>query len=245
MILQEWFMNIDGNPFVSFGTSHLIMILIYVIGIIFFFFTRKHIVANQFIYNLIRWSLFSILVLSEISYQIWTATNGIWSLSEYIPLHLCGIASIIGAIALASLNRKLIIISFFIGFIPAFLAIITPELLYEFPHFRFLQFFVSHLAISWTGIFLLTTRSIKVTFKSMLETYAYVLIYSGIIGFVVNPLLGSNYLYLASPPAASTPLDLLGSGVWYYVNLCLLAYVVFFGLWLVVKLIDIRNGEVS
>ncbi|QGS67861.1 hypothetical protein CV093_01195 [Oceanobacillus sp. 143] len=114
--------------------------MIYAIGLILFFFMRKQDGMDSRAYNIIRWSLFSVLVLSEVSYQIWTATNGIWSLSEYIPLHLCGIASIIGAIALASLNQRLIVISFFIGFIPAFLAIITPELPYDFPQFRFLQF---------------------------------------------------------------------------------------------------------
>ncbi|RDW16005.1 TIGR02206 family membrane protein [Oceanobacillus arenosus] len=240
--MKEWFMTIDGDPFISFGTSHFVMILIYVIGLILFFLVRKRIGLGSRTYNIIRWSLFSTLVLSEVSYQIWTATNGIWSVSEYIPLHLCGIASIICAIALASLNRRLIVIAFFIGSIPALLAIITPELLYDFPHFRFMQFFISHLAISWTGIFLLATSSIKVTFMSMLETYVYLLIYAAIIGFVVNPLLGSNYLYLANKPTTHTPLDLLGSGVWYYANLCLVGFGVFLGMWLVVKWIVSRKG---
>ncbi|QKY71003.1 TIGR02206 family membrane protein [Lentibacillus sp. CBA3610] len=222
------FLEEHGEPFTAFGSSHLIALFIYFAGITIFLLFAKKILYNRSVYNTIRWSLFSLLVLSEVSYQTYTALNGIWSLADHIFLHLCGIAGITGAIALINHNKLLIQITFFIGLVPAFLALVTPELPYDFPHYRYLKFFVHHTAISWTSIFLVVSNNVTITFKTLLKTYGYVLIYAAIIGFFVNPLLGSNYLYLSHTPTANTPLDLLGSGIWYYVNLCILAFVVFF-----------------
>ncbi|GAB3062891.1 YwaF family protein [Virgibacillus ainsalahensis] len=234
--MREWFTSLDGVPFEAFGTNHVIMLIIYITGIILLLTTYKKIISNQLMYNAVRWILFGLLVLSEVSYQTWTAVNGIWSLAEHTPMHLCGIAGITGAIALVTHNKKLIIITFFIGFIPAFLALVTPELPYDFPHFRFWKFFVHHIAISWTGIFLVVTSNVKITFKSMLESYGYLIMYAAIIGFIINPWLDANYLYLSATPEASTPLDLLGSGIGYYINLCLLGLIVFTALYGLYKL---------
>lgn len=226
--MEVLFVGLGGEPFVTFGISHITMLVIYFSGLIIFLLSYKKIQASCFSYHFIRWFLFSVLVLSEMFYQAWTIVNGIWSFSGHMPLHLCGIASITAATALFTHNKKLMQITFFIGLIPAFLALVTPELPYDYPHFRFWKFFIHHLAISWTSLFLIVTSSVSITFQSMLKTYIYLLVYALIIGVFINPLFDSNYLYLSHTPTASTPLDLLGSGIWYYLNLCLLAFVVFF-----------------
>ncbi|WP_373894731.1 YwaF family protein [Virgibacillus natechei] len=234
--MKEWFNDLHGEPFIAFGSNHITILIIYFVGLITLLLTYKRILANPSTYNFIRWTLFVLLILSELSYQVWTAANGIWNLRDHMPLHLCGIAGITGAIALVTYNKKLITITFFIGLIPAFLALVTPELPYDIPHFRFWKFFIHHMTISWVGIFLVVTSSVKITFKSTLEAYVYLLIYAAMIGFFINPVLNSNYLYLSHTPSANTPLDLLGSGAWYYINLCLLALVVFVGLFGVYKI---------
>ncbi|MFB4170136.1 TIGR02206 family membrane protein [Virgibacillus sp. JSM 102003] len=225
--MGNW-LSLGGEPFITFGISHIVMLLIYLLGIMLFIIFLKKILSNTYLYNTIRWFLFILLIFSEVSYQTWTALTGIWSLQEHTPLHLCGVAGITGAIALVTHNRKLIQVTFFIGLIPAFLALVTPELPYDFPHYRFWKFFVHHTAISWTSIFLVATSSLKINFKSLLEVYGYLLLYAIIIGFFINPFLNSNYLYLSHTPTASTPLDMLGSGIWYYINLCVLAFIAFF-----------------
>ncbi|MFC4559619.1 TIGR02206 family membrane protein [Virgibacillus kekensis] len=224
--MGNW-LELGGDPFITFGTSHLTMLMIYFLGLLLFFIFLKKIRSKRTPFTIIRWTLFSLLILSEVSYQTWTGVTGIWSLRDHMPLHLCGVAGITGAITLATYNKRLVQISFFIGLIPAFLAVVTPELPYDYPHFRFWKFFVHHIAISWTGIFLVSTSSAKITLKSMLETYGYLLVYAFIIGVFINPCLESNYLYLSHTPTASTPLDMLGNGFWYYFNLCVLGLVVF------------------
>lgn len=235
--MTDIFLETNGEPFTAFGSSHLTALLVYFLGAAILLLFPKKILNHSSVYNTIRWSFFSLLVLSEVSYQTYTALNGIWSLGEHMFLHLCGVAGITGAIALVNHNKLLIQITFFIGLIPSFLALVTPELPYDFPHYRYLKFFIHHITISWTSIFLVVSNNVTITFQSFLKTYGYLLTYAAVIGFLVNPLLDSNYLYLSHTPTASTPLDLLGSGIWYYVNLCILAFIVFLVQYLVFRLI--------
>ncbi|WP_200411702.1 YwaF family protein [Virgibacillus salexigens] len=229
-------------PFNQFGISHVIILVIYIVAFVLIIALSHHQHTQKFFVQLTHWLLFTILILSEISYQWWTLTTGIWNLQEHIPLHLCGIASITGAIALATKSQKLSYITFYIGFIPALLALITPELPYDFPHFRYWKFFIHHMAISLTSIFLLLFIVQSITFRSVLETYGYLLAYAIFIGFIINPLFQSNYLYLSSTPTAKTPLDLLGDGWLYYLSLCILAFLVFVVCYMVIyRRIIIRN----
>lgn len=241
--MGDIFLEAHGEPFIAFGLSHGIALFIYFAGIAVFLLLAKKVLNSPNAYNTIRWSLFALLILSEVSYQTYTALNGIWSLREHIFLHLCGIAGITAAIALVNHHKRLIVITFFIGLVPAFLALVTPELPYDFPHYRYWKFFVHHITISLTSLFLVVFNNVTITFRSFLKTYGYLLIYAAFIGFLVNPLLGSNYLYLSHTPTASTPLDLLGSGIWYYVNLCLLAFAAFFAQYLVYRVITRKNIE--
>ncbi len=235
--MYDAFFSVEGNTFISFHTSHLIMLFIYLIGFILLilFSTLKTRSSYGRIYTMIKWFLFILLVMSEVSYQVWSATSGIWILSEYIPLHLCGIASITAAIALLLQNKKLATLTFYIGFIPALLALITPELPYDFPHFRYWKFFLHHIAISWASLFLILTSSISLKYSSMLKSYGLLLIYAAFIGFIINPALNSNYLYLRDTPLSNTPLDYFGDGMLYYVNLCLVALAVFSLQWGIVR----------
>ncbi|MRH44018.1 TIGR02206 family membrane protein [Aquibacillus halophilus] len=204
------------------------MLAIYLIGIISMLCIYKQIINNTTFYQAIRWLFFFLLLFSEISYQLWAAVNGVWNLRDHMPLHLCGVASIIAMIALLFNKEKLIQFAFFIGIIPAFLALVTPELPYDYQHFRFWKFFVHHIVISWACVFLILTSTARITFKSFIGSFCILVGYGIFIGILINPLLGSNYLYLSNTPTASTPLNFFGTGFWYYSNLGLVTLSVFF-----------------
>lgn len=224
--MKEWFLTVGGNPFPAFGTSHVIMLLIYFVLAILLLYFQSDIRSNKKAYQRIRWILFTLLIVCEVSYQSWTATHGIWLYN--LPFHLCGVAGIVGALALWTLNRSLIAISFFIGLIPALFALITPDLLYDFPNFRFFKFFIHHIAISLTSLFLaIISTEGTITANGMLKTYAYLVIYALFTGFIINPWLNANYLFLAHPPEISSPLDWFGSGLLYYLNLGIVCFIVF------------------
>ncbi|UOR11172.1 YwaF family protein [Halobacillus amylolyticus] len=224
--MKQWFGPWIDQPFHAFGTAHLIMLVIFSIGMIGLWLSSSRIKKGTRIHDWIRWVLFFLLVTCEVSYQVWTVANEVFSPAEHLPLHLCGVASLIAMIGLLTYNKKLIQINFFIGIAPALLALITPDIPHGYEHFRFWKFFLHHMAITWASLFLIVTTHVSINRRVLFETYSYLVLYSILIGFV-NKLIGSNYLYLSGPPAAATPLDYLGEGGWYYVHLSLLALLVF------------------
>src|SRR5699024_1585814 len=158
-------------PFVWLGTSHIIVLTIYILGVGVLFSQHKRITSNESLLQTLRWGSFGILVFSEIIYHIWEMSNGVSIAAEFLPLHLCGIGCLCCARALANSYRAIVDIVYFICYFPAFLAVATPLLIYYFPHFRFWKFFNHHCAIAWGSFFVVITSPSTKTWKSMLNVY--------------------------------------------------------------------------
>lgn len=202
------------------------MLSVFLIGIILLLLFAKKMIKHPRFILVMRFVLFICLFVSEASYQIWAITNDVWSMALYIPFHLCGIASIVGMITLVTYHPKLIKLNYFIGIIPALIALVTPDLIYDYQHFRFWKFFVHHIAIVWTSLFLVVTTSVQITWQTTIKAYIWLVGYGVVVG-IINTILDANYMYLDRPPSAGTPLDYIGEGIWYYLNLGLIALVVF------------------
>lgn len=226
--MENWFAATSTYSFNPFSTSHLLALAIAVTGIIALVSVKNRLRESKQLYQWLRWPLLAILFTAEFSYHYWAITNDVWSFSGQMPLHLCGVASITAMIGLLTMRPFWIQLSFYIGILPAFLALITPELPYDYQHFRFWKFFVHHTAISWACLFLALCRPHTITMRSVFSVYALLLAYAAIIGFFINPLTDSNYLYLMQRPTTTSPLDFFGDGLWYYINLCLTALALFF-----------------
>ncbi|MFC7319420.1 TIGR02206 family membrane protein [Halobacillus campisalis] len=224
--MQQWFGLTSDHAFEMFGFSHVTMLAVFVLGflliVVYAPALRKGTKAHQWV----RWILFIFLFLSEASYQFWALHHGLASSAEHLPLHLCGIASLFGMISLLTYHKKLIQMNVFIGIIPALMALITPEIPHGYEHYRYWKFFVHHMAIPWTSLFLLLTMRFSINLKVMLETYMYLVVYAVAIG-VFNRRFETNYLYLSHPPQAAPFLNYLAFGAGYQINLALLTLTVF------------------
>lgn len=226
--METWFAATSTHPFIPFSLNHLLALAIAVTGIFALVAARKGLKEQKRLFQSLRWPLLVILIISEISYHYWAITNNVWSFGGQMPLHLCGIASLTAMIGLLTMRPLWIQVSFYIGIVPAFLALITPELPYDYEHFRFWKFFVHHIAIPWSCLFLALSRPAAITLPSVFSSYVLVLAYAALIGFWVNPWSDSNFLYLMQRPTTTSPLDFFGDGLWYYINLCLTALLLFF-----------------
>jgi len=225
--MEEWFGGSAHDGFTFFSTSHIVMIIFYFIILIALLYIYKKILARPFLLNTIRWSLAGFLLLLEITYQIWMVVNDMWHPSHSLPLQICSIAVILAIIALATLNKNMIIITFFVGFIPAGLTIITPELTFDFPHYRFWDFFLHHIILSCVSLYLVLVYKVRVTFKTTLAAFGVLLLYALVIGAFINPMFGGNYLFLSDSPENETLINFLGTGGIYIVNLVIVGFVVF------------------
>ncbi|WP_226581531.1 TIGR02206 family membrane protein [Halobacillus litoralis] len=242
--MDTWFSARIDESFTTFGASHLVMLAIYVIVSVFILSTPAVRKRSTRFHTLLRVIFLSLLILSEVSYQVWTILHGYWMEGSHLPLHLCGIASLVGVFALLTYHPKLIKITYFIGILPAAIALITPDIPHDFQHFRFWKFFVHHMAISWTGLFLIVSTTVKIKWRDFLETFLYLGIYSILI-HLFNQYTGTNYLYLEGPPIPGTPLDWMGNGIAYTATLVMTAFSLFAVMVIFYKLAGTKKRTVN
>ena len=165
-----------------------------------------------------------------------------WSIYVHLPLHLCGLSSILCILIMFKYNQKVFNFLALIGIPSAIHSIITPQWTnsYEFHDFRFYEFFVTHGAILFVPLFLMFVLGYRVSKNSVLNVFIQCVvfsIFSGLVNFILNfdwasfkyPVdfvtgHNANYLYLCIAPDNNNPL--LITDKWpYYIPI-----VIFFGL---------------
>ncbi|MEG9298027.1 TIGR02206 family membrane protein [Mangrovibacillus sp. Mu-81] len=186
------------------------------------------------------------LCISEGSYQIWTISNGLWSVQTTLPLHLCSISTFIGIYLYFKRGSRLFYLFLYIGFIPPILALITPDIPYAFPHYRYIKYFLHHMAIPLMVIYLFFYDQYPLRKRSILYGLGLVNCLAVPI-LIVNKVSGSNYFFLSGPPEGKTPLLWFGDGITYFINLEIAAVIVFSLNYLLFKSLagKRRNHEIS
>ncbi|RDY72627.1 hypothetical protein DXT76_00845, partial [Halobacillus trueperi] len=132
--MEAWFSEQIDQTFTTFGSSHTWMLSIYLVVSLVILLMHQTLKNSSVLHNIVRYSLLFLLIISEISYQTWTIMHGLWMEGSHLPLHLCGIASLLGVAALITYHPKLIKITFFIGILPAAIALITPDIPHGYEH---------------------------------------------------------------------------------------------------------------
>lgn len=168
--------------------------------------------------NLFRYIAALIMLLHPLSFEIWNVAVGSFTLKYSLPLHLCDVATILAGIMLLTKNRILFEITYFWGLGGSFLAILTPDITESFPHFIFINYFLSHGGIITCVLFMVFIEKYKVSLKSVLRVFIITNLYMLLIAGV-NLILKSNYLYICRKPNNPTLIDLLGSWPWYILSL--------------------------
>jgi hypothetical integral membrane protein (TIGR02206 family) len=126
-----------------------------------------------------------------------------------LPLHLCSLLVWTGAWMLITKNYRVYEFMYFMGIGGAIHALATPGLgTYNFPHFVYFQYFLSHGLIITSAIYMTVVEGLRPTWKSMLRVFVWMNIYAGIVYFI-NIYLGSNYLLINYKPDTPSLLDLL------------------------------------
>jgi hypothetical integral membrane protein (TIGR02206 family) len=216
----------DG-PFELFSTSHVMALLIIIIinSLIFIFRDRirKESISKYFCYTIA-----SLLILQEISYNIWHASIGDWSVASTLPLHLCGISVVLSAVMLIKKSYNLYEIIYFWGVGGATQALLTPDIgIYAFPHYRFFQFFISHGLIVTACLFATFVLGYRPKLKSIWKAVAALNVYMILIA-VFNGVTGGNYLFICRKPDTASLMDYLGPWPWYIISLEVLGVIIFF-----------------
>jgi hypothetical integral membrane protein (TIGR02206 family) len=153
--------------FVMFSLSHLITLLIIAVLCLLLYKSRIVIRTTPGLRSGIRRLLVCTLILSEAGLQAWYLSNDSWNYANSLPLELCGITLLLSVIMLLMRSRLLYSFLFFAGIVGASVALVTPNLVYPFPHFRFILFFIAHAAIILASLYMTWIEEFLPTWKSL------------------------------------------------------------------------------
>ncbi|GAB6988299.1 YwaF family protein [Paenibacillus pini] len=202
------------NSFVLFSTPHLVFLLALLLVSVFMLTFKSIIQHSSIAKRTLRYTIIGILMLSEIGLDGWNILNGSWSIRYTLPLELCSISLLLSIVMMITRNHILYQILFFAGIGGALQALITPNIGYGYPHFRFLQFFIAHIFIVLASLYMTWIEGYRPTWKSIGLTMIFLNILAVIIG-TADYLLGSNYMFLMSKPDTPSILDFLGPYPYY------------------------------
>lgn len=143
----------------------------------------------------------------ELSFHAWRAVHGTWRVQEMLPLHLCSVLVWGGAVNLLRPGRLGDAVTWYWGVAGAPQALLTPDVgEYDFPHYRFVQFFVSHSLVLAVPVWQVAVEGRRPTARGARAAYATLLGHAAVVG-LINARLGSNYLYVSRKPDTASVLD--------------------------------------
>ncbi|WP_100331069.1 YwaF family protein [Bacillus xiapuensis] len=230
---MDWFgSSYKEFDFQMYSTSHIIVLLcmLLLVGSIYKF--RQQLRAPRF--RIMEIALAVFLLVLEAVYQLWMIVSSSWDASHALPLELCSIGLFLTAALLITRKKIIYEVSLFTGLLGASQALFTPFLNYDFPHFRFFHFFITHLLIFSVPFYFTWVKGFRPTIYSVVKTMAFLNILLPVI-FIVNLLVDGNYLYIARKPENASLLDVLGPYPWYILTLEFVALSLSLLIWLLFR----------
>lgn len=228
--MEEFFSLSSDRPFTAFSMSHISMILIFGMLVILLYSFREWLRVKTR-KNVIRVILVSLLVGSELSLEVWYAHTGVWDPYDTLPFQLCSISLILCIFMLTMNSYSLFEITYFFGIAGATQALLTPELFYDFPHYRYFHFFIAHIAIILSCLYMVWIEKFYPTFYSIWKAIIALNLIAVPI-FFINKWTGGNYMFLARKPTNPSVLDFLGPYPYYIFSLEAVAVFLFTFLYL-------------
>jgi hypothetical integral membrane protein (TIGR02206 family) len=173
--------------------------------------------------------LFLNLVLESIN----GALEGTWSLQEYLPFHLCSIASVFSVILLFNYNQKLAQIFYYWGLTGALNAMLSPVFLFGIEGYHYYAFYIAHGGILFVCMFMILHHNFRPEKKMWWKTFIYIQFAALGVG-LINKLLGANYMFLSASPEVEN-VFLKYPWPWYIISFEVLACLNFWLLYVAFK----------
>lgn len=197
------------------GASHLI-VLFFALSLIFLTYIYRDFIKKH--KRFFRIFLGVMLLVTHIVYKIWLIVNDLHDKNNFLPLHLSSISTIILGIVLIINNKKAFNLIYFWALTAGIQATCVPQLDHGYNHFRFYQFFLDHVLLSYCPIFMNIIYNYYPRYRNMWNSYIYLIIY-GLFVMAIDFALEVNYMILREKPEIHTPLDYMGDWPYYVIFL--------------------------
>src|SRR5881398_1359964 len=170
---------------------------------------------------------------------------GAVSWEQLLPLQLCDWAMVVIIIAMWTRRPRWFEVAYFWGIGGTVQAVLTPNLIYGFPDFRFFSFFTSHCGIIIGIILLMSVHHLRPRPFSIIRVFAWTEVYF-IITLAADKISGVNYGFLLHKPEAKTLLNILSDNhPLYLFEMHVLALAFFVVLYLPFAIYDLARRKIS
>jgi hypothetical integral membrane protein (TIGR02206 family) len=160
--------------------------------------------------------LTAILVLNYIVYLIFIRSRGTATWQQMLPMQLCDWGMVVVIVAMWTGNHRWFEVAYFWGIGGTLQAVLTPDLRFGFPDWRFMSFFISHCGIIIGVVFVMLTRRYRPYPMSIVRVFLWSEFYF-VVTFIVDKLTGVNYGFLLHKPEAFSILSFLSNSHSLYV----------------------------
>ncbi|MFN8093994.1 MAG: TIGR02206 family membrane protein [Vicinamibacteria bacterium] len=201
--------------FVIFGPDHrAVLALTPVAAFVLVALARRH--RDDRTGTAVRVTLAALMLAGVLGYVGAELRLGQVALVEFLPLHLCDAAIFVGVFALVTRKALACELLYFWALAGSTLAMVTPEVIWAFPDWRFVVFFLMH------GLTVIAAAVLTFGFGCRPRPGAAWRAFGLTLGYAVlvaglNRLLDANFLYLRAKPVTPTLLDRFGPWPWYLV----------------------------
>ena len=230
------------HTFHPYGIAHLSVIFL-TIAVPFALATIVGRTKSQLAERVIVFSLSAVLILNYIFYMMRVRQFGAVSWQQILPLQLCDWGMVVVIVAMLSGNQRWFEVAYFWGIGGTLQAVLTPNLPYGFPDFRFFSFFISHSGIIAGVVFLMLVHKYRPYPMAIVRVFLWTELYF-VITVMADAYTGYNYGFLLHKPEAFSLLSFLSD--WrplYLIQMHGLALVFFIVLYLPFGIVDLVRGK--
>jgi hypothetical integral membrane protein (TIGR02206 family) len=232
----------DAPEFRPYGVPHLTVIFLTIVFPFALAAIVRHSKSSR-IERAIIAVLSAVLVLNYVAYLIFIRSHGVVDWRHMLPLQMCDWGLVVVIVAMWTGNQRWFEVAYFWGIGGTLQALLTPNLRFGFPDWRFISFFTSHSGIIVGVVFLMLTRRYRPYPMSIVRVWLWSEFYF-VVALIGDELTGFNYGFLLHKPEAFSILSFLSdSRPLYLLQLHAVALIFFLGLYAPFAIFDLARRK--
>src|SRR6201981_173343 len=197
----------DAPEFQPYGLPHLTVIFITIV-LPFALAALVRRTKSQRIERMIIAALSAVLILNYVVYLIFIRSRGTVDWRQMLPMQMCDWGMVVVIVAMWTGNQRWFEVAYFWGIGGTLQAVLTPNLSFGFPDWRFISFFTSHSGIIVGVVFVMLTRRYRPYPMSIVRVWLWSEFYF-VVTFLADKLTDVNYGFLLHKPEAFSILSFL------------------------------------
>src|SRR6059036_2342830 len=197
----------DAPEFQPYGLPHLTVIFLTIV-LPFALAAIVQRTRSQRLEKVIIGVLSAVLLVNYIVYLLFIRSQGLVDWWQMLPMQMCDWGMVVVIVAMWTGSQRWFEVAYFWGIGGTLQAVLTPNLPFGFPDWRFISFFTSHCGIIIGVVFLMLTRRYRPYPMSIVRVFLWSEFYF-LVTYMTDKLTGFNYGFLLHKPEAFSILSFL------------------------------------